>query len=95
MTTAEQLKLDQEFEKAVERATKTDRRFPPDTRLYFYAYYKRANGNHSDRRDIEDIEGGALINAFKMNAIFQAKNLTVNEAKRRYVELVNKCIPNK
>lgn len=95
MTKAEEIALHTRFEEAVKRATNTDKKFPPDVRLYFYAYYKRAYGNHSDRKHIEDMDGGALINAFKMNAIFQVKNISVNEAKRLYIELVDKYIPKK
>ncbi len=86
--------LDRRFEKAVKRASNTDLRFPPDLRLYFYAYYKRAIGNHSEKHYDEEIDGNALVNGFKMNALFQVRNISVNEAKRRYIKLVDKHIPH-
>ncbi len=82
--------LDKRFEEAVNRATNTDLVFPPDVRLYFYAYYKRALGNHRNGRELED--GNTLVNAFKLNAIFQVRNISVEEAKTKYIELVNKYI---
>lgn len=92
--TKKDITLDESFEKAVERASNTDIVFPPDIRLYFYAYYKRALGNHSKKGQHEEIDGAALINGFKMNALFQAKNISIEEAKRKYVELVNEYIPD-
>jgi len=85
--------LDKRFEQAVKRASNTDKKFPPDLKLYFYAYYKRALGNYPKRRHhIDDIDGNALINGFKMNAVFQVKNIPIEEAKKRYIELVDKHI---
>ncbi|HLR77068.1 MAG TPA: acyl-CoA-binding protein [Balneolaceae bacterium] len=89
----EKTELDKRFEEAVKRASKTDLLFPPDIRLYFYAYYKRARGNHSEKTHDEDVDGSALINAFKMNAIFQVRNISIDEAKQKYIELVDEQIP--
>lgn len=91
--TKEKTNLDKRFRAAVEKAARTDLDFPPDVKLYFYAYYKRATGFHSEHREHEDIEGSTLINAFKMNALFQAKDVSPDEAKERYIELVDKYIP--
>lgn len=83
--------LNQRFEEAVELASNTGREFPPDLRLYFYAYYKRALGNHRDDRQIDD-GNTALVNAFKMNALFQVRNISEEEAKEKYIELVNRHV---
>jgi len=88
--------LDKRFEEAVNRASSTDLEFPPDLRLYFYAYYKRAMGNHTPpehRHMEEELNGSTLINAFKMNALFQVKDTSTEEAKRKYIALVDKHIP--
>lgn len=91
--TEKEIHLDKQFKEAVKRASNTNLQFPPDVRLYFYAYYKRATGIHSEHREHEDIEGSALISAFKMNALFQAKSISPEEAKRNYIAMVNEYIP--
>jgi acyl-CoA-binding protein len=51
--------------------------------LRLYAYYKKATddyGRPSSRKPI--------INAFKTNALFQVKEVTQDEAKRIYIDLV-------
>lgn len=84
--------LNQRFEDAVKRASKTDKKFPPDLKLYFYAYYKRALGNHRDDREMED-DHTTLVNGFKMNALFQVRNISEDEAKEKYIQLVNEHVP--
>ncbi|WP_203257867.1 acyl-CoA-binding protein [Hyunsoonleella ulvae] len=77
--------LDKEFEEAVARVNAHKEPFPADTLLKLYAYYKKATNDYGRPRSRE-----ALINAFKTNALFQVKNLTEEEAKRNYIDLVNK-----
>ncbi|SRR5690625_865495 len=84
--------LDKKFEEAVRLASDPELKFPADIRLYFYAYYKRAVGNHNSDRMREDNEKNALISGFKMNALFQVRNIPIEEAKKRYIELVNEYI---
>jgi len=86
-------KLEVEFQEAYEKATHTKLRFPPDLMLHFYAYYKRAT-NDSEIYNLANPDDEQLITAFKMNAIFQVKNLSSNEAKKEYIKLVNKHIPS-
>lgn len=77
-------KLDIAFFEAVERVNNSIDPFPADFLLRLYAYYKRATNNEekpSSRRPI--------INAFKMNALFQIQNITPEDAKKAYIELVN------
>ena len=77
------------FQKAFEKASNTKIELPPDVMLHFYAYYKQAThaeGFHTPSGNSE------LRNAFKLNALFQVKNLTPDEAKLKYIDLVNKYI---
>ncbi|UJH91116.1 acyl-CoA-binding protein [Antarcticibacterium sp. 1MA-6-2] len=80
---------DQKFSRAYEMASSTDLKFPPDIMLHFYAYYKRAtekDGFYTPRKD-EDIRNG-----FKANALLQVKDLSKDEAREKYVEMVEKYI---
>lgn len=82
--------LDIAFEKAYLKATHTELRFPPDVMLHFYAYYKRATDDNS--RHQQQTLDNRLVGAFKMNALFQVKELTKNQAKQKYIDLVNEYI---
>ena len=76
--------LDIEFRTAVDRVNDHTELFPADFLLRAYAYYKKATNNYdrpSSRKPI--------INAFKTNALFQIKNITEDEAKQEYINLVN------
>ena len=78
------------FLKAYEIASNTDRQFPPDVMLHFYALYKRAtekNGFYIPSSNTGDIRG-----AFKMNALIQVKELSKAEAEKMYIELVEEHI---
>ncbi|GAA4111972.1 hypothetical protein GCM10022393_10070 [Aquimarina addita] len=78
-----------EFLKAFEKASNTAIELPPDIMLHFYAYYK--HGTHTE--DFYTPSGNIeLRNAFKLNALLQVKNLTPDEAKLKYIELVNQYI---
>ncbi len=78
-------KLHIEFEEAVAYINNYVDPIPADILLKLYAYYRIANKNF-----ISSIGSKPLINAFKANALFQAKHLSVDEAKAAYIELVNK-----
>ena len=76
--------LDIAFEESVALVSKHLEPFPADILLKLYAYYKIAN------RDRERPQGNKpLINAFKINALFQAKGLSQEEAKLKYIETAN------
>ncbi|CAN5200615.1 hypothetical protein BH23BAC2_BH23BAC2_17560 [soil metagenome] len=80
---------DHKFSRAYEMVCNTDLKFPPDIMLHFYAYYKKAthqNGFYKHRNE-EDLRNG-----FKANALLQIENLSKNEARARYVEMVEKYI---
>ncbi|OBQ55803.1 acyl-CoA-binding protein [Tamlana sp. s12] len=76
--------LDIEFNQAVDRVNAYTEPFPADTLLKLYAYYKKATNDYGRPKSKKPI-----INAFKTNALFQAKGLTEDEAKQRYIDLVN------
>lgn len=80
-------KLHNDFSKAVSYVNAYEKPLPADLLLKLYAYFKIANKNqnHPGSRT-------PLINAFKANALIQAKNVSRNEAMRRYVDLVKKEI---
>lgn len=81
MTTEE---LDIEFTDAVDRINNHSEPFPADLLLRLYAYYKKATNNYERPSSSKPI-----INAFKTNALFQVQNVTPDEAKRIYIDLVN------
>ncbi len=76
-------KLQREFEDAVERINNHEEPFPADFILRLYAYYKIAHQNFEEPGSRKP-----LINAFKANALFQAKDLSIEEAKEAYILLV-------
>ena len=51
---------------------------------------KRATEDNSIQQ--EESLDSRLIGAFKMNAMFQIRGLSRDDAKRKYIELVNKYI---
>lgn len=77
--------LDRKFSKAFDIASAMTKKLPPDVMLRFYSYYK-----HATQKDSMVIPSGndMVRNAFKLNAYFQLNNITVEEAKRKYIELV-------
>jgi len=80
--TSEELNIT--FLEAVDRINTHTEPFPADMLLRLYAYYKKASNNYerpSSRKPI--------INAFKTNALFQIKDVSEDEAKQIYIDLVN------
>ena len=77
--------LEIEFQEAVSRVNAFTKPFPADILLNLYAYYKKATNNYNRPSSKK-----AIINAFKTNALFQVKDISPNEAKRLYIDLVNK-----
>ncbi|MDH3322947.1 MAG: acyl-CoA-binding protein [Flavobacteriaceae bacterium] len=84
--------LDKRFNKAFKIASAMTKKLPPDIMLKFYAYYKHATS--SDSRVIPS--GNNIIrNAFKLNAYFQLNNISITEAKKKYIALVEKYTDQK
>ena len=82
-------KLHTEFQKAVDVVNNLTKQLPPDLMLKLYAYYKIANKNYSNPGS-----NTPLINAFKANALIQAKNMGKESAMKAYIKLVKDEIKN-
>lgn len=84
--------LESRFNKAYEISSSMQEKLPPDTMLKLYAYYKQATKgqNYSNPSGNDEIR-----NAFKLNALMQANNLTIEEAKEAYIKLVGKLTDRK
>lgn len=76
--------LEVAFKNAVDSINNHVEPFPADVLLKLYAYYKRATNDQSSPNSTNP-----LINAFKTNALFQARELTKEDAMRCYIETVN------
>jgi diazepam-binding inhibitor (GABA receptor modulating acyl-CoA-binding protein) len=79
--------LERRFNKAFEVASAMTQKLPPDIMLQFYSYYK-----HATTKDSMVIPSGDNVvrNAFKLNAYFQVRNISAEEAKKAYIALVEK-----
>ena len=75
--------IDIEFQDAVKRVNAYTEPFPADFLLRLYAYYKKATNDYGRPSSKKPI-----INAFKTNALFQVQNITKDEAKQEYINLV-------
>ncbi|MGX1024010.1 acyl-CoA-binding protein [Psychroflexus sp. MBR-150] len=82
--------LEQAFQKAYQAVSETDKGFQQDTLLYFYAYYKHATKEFNLNLKHHPHNGEQLVNAFKMNALFQIRHLSVKQSKIKYIELAIK-----
>jgi len=76
--------LDIKFNEAVDRINAHTDPFPADYLLRLYAYYKKASNDYG-----RPSSSKAIINAFKTNALFQIKDISQDQAKEIYIELVN------
>ena len=78
-------KIHADFLKAVEFVNGYTKPLPADFLLKLYAYYRIANKNFSNPGSTTP-----LINAFKANALIQARNISREKAMKEYVKLVEK-----
>ncbi|TFG78739.1 MAG: acyl-CoA-binding protein [Flavobacteriales bacterium] len=76
-------KLHIRFSKAVEFINNYTQPLPADVLLKLYAYYKIASENKNNPGSKTP-----LINAFKANALIQAKNMDQKAAMLNYIKLV-------
>lgn len=83
-------KVHTDFKKAVAFVNNYTDPLPADVLLKLYAFYKIANRNQNHPGS-----KAPLINAFKANALIQAKNIGREKAMKEYVKLVKKEIKNK
>lgn len=77
--------LHKRFDDAVNFVNDYTDPLPADLLLKLYAYFKIANKNFENPGSRTP-----LINAFKANALFQAKSISVEEAMENYVNIVEK-----
>ncbi|MGA9270849.1 MAG: acyl-CoA-binding protein [Lutimonas sp.] len=84
--------LDRKFDKAFEIASAMTKKLPADVMLRFYSYYKHATQKDSN---VNPSGKDMVRNAFKLNAYFQLNNITVDEAKQKYIELVEQYAEQK
>jgi len=77
--------LEADFNKAVVRVNSSNKSLPPDTMLKLYALYKIATKNQENPSGDKP-----LINAFKANALFQAKHMSIETAMLEYITIVEK-----
>ena len=82
--------LDILFQKAVKKINKHKKPFPADVLLRLYAYYKKATNNYGRPSSKKSI-----INAFKTNALFQLEDITIDQAKQKYIEVMNEYFSKK
>ena len=80
-------KLHREFKEAVDYINNYTSLLPADLLLKLYAYYKIANQNFNNPGSKTP-----LINAFKANALIQARDIDPEEAMKEYIDLVNREI---
>jgi len=78
------------FGEAFEAIGETDIPIPQDVLLQLYALYKQASFDHTYPTQLG--KEHHLVSAFKANALFQVKNLSPEEAKEAYIELVTKIL---
>jgi diazepam-binding inhibitor (GABA receptor modulating acyl-CoA-binding protein) len=84
-------KLDIAFEEAYKISSTTTLKLPPDVMLQLYAYYKQATKGSNYAQPSGNVK---LRNAFKLNAWFQVSQISEDEAKEAYIDLVNKYLKN-
>ena len=78
--------IDELFKEALFKATEITYPLPDDIRLRLYAYYKQATKEPINTTSAHEHE---LINAFKMNAWMQVRQMSVEKAKMEYVKLID------
>ena len=79
--------LQHAFNEAVRKVSETTQLLPVDIQLQFYAYYKYAREEPLRQNDSDKENNASLRDAFKLNALVQAGNMSPQEAKKKYVEL--------
>ena len=84
--------LEIRFLEAVEHASKmTQSSLPQDVQLRLYAYYKQATFGSLGSVNYSNLD---VRDAFKNNAWLQISTISVEEAKRRYIEIINEISNN-
>jgi acyl-CoA-binding protein len=84
--------LDKVFQLAYDTVSQTSYKFKQDTLLYFYAYYKNSTKEFNLDMKSSTQNGEQLVNAFKMNALFQVRHLDKRQSKINYIKLAIKYL---
>tara|TARA_B110000503_G_scaffold138730_2_gene225494 strand:- start:769 stop:1059 length:291 start_codon:yes stop_codon:yes gene_type:complete len=78
------------FDKAFENANKIEKEsVPPNVQLVLYGLFKHVSSTRPSLIRDASQDSNDLKNAFKMNAWMQVNHLTIDEAKKQYIELIN------
>ena len=77
--------IESDFNKAVDKVNSSNKSLPPDTMLKLYALHKIATKNQENPSGDKP-----LISAFKANALFQAKHMSIETAMLEYITIVAK-----
>lgn len=81
------IELDILFQKAVEIANSIPQEsLPQDIQLRCYAFYKQATYGGVGSANYSNLD---VRNAFKNNAWMQISNLSVDQAKQGYIDIIN------
>lgn len=81
--------LDIQFKEAYKTISELSQdQFAPDIMLKLYAYYKQATYGDNNPEYIETNEID-LRNRFKLNAWIQLRGLSIENAKKEYIKIVN------
>jgi len=81
------MEIEKAFEQAYEKASKTEKELAVDIKLLIYAYYKQATAGSAHQFNYPNNED--IIRAFKFNAWQQISHLSKEEAKIKYIHLIN------
>lgn len=80
--------LDIAFKKAFDKVSSLKEPIAPDIMLKLYAFYKQATvGNNFSFESEQNVR-----NAFKFNAWMQLKGMSIKNAKKEYIKLVDTFI---
>ncbi len=90
--------LDTLFDEAFENANLIPKEsVPQNVQLVLYALYKHASSSRLNAfpnyyQNSDNDTGEDLRNAFKLNALMQVKNLSIDDAKLQYIEIINQLM---
>ncbi|WP_339888522.1 acyl-CoA-binding protein [uncultured Flavobacterium sp.] len=81
------------FDDAFENANKIEKEsVPPNMQLVLYGLYKHATSTRPSLNIEASQDANDLKNAFKMNAWMQVNHLSIDEAKKQYIDLINSLL---
>lgn len=85
--------IDKLFDQAFENANKIEKEsVPPNVQLVLYGLYKHASSARPSLNIASSQDSNDLKNAFKMNAWMQVNHLSIDEAKKQYIDLINSLL---